>query len=64
MHSSGHNPRPDKASRLRQRVMHKFQYFVERYQDYQCSGCGRCVSDCPVGIDIVDILVKVSEDGQ
>ena len=29
MHSSGHNPRPDKASRLRQRIMHKFQYFVE-----------------------------------
>ena len=27
MHSSGHNPRPDKASRLRQRLLHKFLYF-------------------------------------
>ncbi|MCJ7581668.1 MAG: 4Fe-4S dicluster domain-containing protein, partial [Candidatus Aminicenantes bacterium] len=44
MHSSGHNPRPDKASRLRQRVMHKFQYFVENYNNYQCTGCGRCIS--------------------
>jgi ferredoxin len=64
MHSSGHNPRGDKASRLRQRIMHKFQYFVERYQDYQCTGCGRCITECPVGIDIVDVLAKVSENGQ
>ncbi len=61
MHSSGHNPRPDKASRLRQRVMHKFQYFVERYKSYQCTGCGRCISRCPVGIDIIEVLDKVRD---
>lgn len=61
MHSSGHNPRPDKASRLRQRIMHKFQYFVERYKTYQCTGCGRCISKCPVGIDIIEVLDKVIE---
>jgi len=63
MHSSGHNPRPDKASRLRQRIMHKYQYFVERYKDYQCTGCGRCVSKCPVGIDIIEVLNKVRDHG-
>ncbi|MCK4835753.1 MAG: 4Fe-4S dicluster domain-containing protein [Candidatus Aminicenantes bacterium] len=62
MHSSGHNPRPDKASRLRQRVLHKFQYFVQQYNRYQCTGCGRCVSECPVGIDIIELLNKVNED--
>ena len=61
MHSSGHNPRPDKASRLRQRVMHKFQYFVENYKSYQCTGCGRCISKCPVGIDIIQVLEKVRD---
>jgi sulfhydrogenase subunit beta (sulfur reductase) len=61
MHSSGHNPRPDKASRLRQRIMHKFNYFVETYQNYQCTGCGRCTSLCPVGIDIIEVLSKVRE---
>ncbi len=63
MHSSGHNPRPDKASRLRQRIMHKFQYFVERYKNYQCTGCGRCVTKCPVGIDIIQVLDKVRDYG-
>ena len=63
MHSSGHNPRPDKASRLRQRIMHKFQYFVEKYDNYQCTGCGRCVTKCPVSIDIIEVLGKVIDYG-
>jgi sulfhydrogenase subunit beta (sulfur reductase) len=63
MHSSGHNPRPDKAARLRQRIMHKFYYFVENYGAYQCTGCGRCVSLCPVGIDIIEVLAKVRDHG-
>lgn len=61
MHSSGHNPRPDRASRLRQRIMHKYQYFVEHHGTYQCTGCGRCVSLCPVSIDIIDILNEVPD---
>lgn len=63
MHSSGHNPRPNRASRLRQRILHKYRYFVELHQEYQCTGCGRCVSHCPVGIDIIEVLNKVNEYG-
>jgi ferredoxin len=63
MHSSGHNPRPDKASRLRQRLYHKFRYFVDVYDKFQCVGCGRCISLCPVGIDIINVLDKVGSHG-
>jgi len=63
MHSSGHNPRPDKASRLRQRLLHKFQYFVQVYDKFMCVGCGRCITLCPVGIDIIKVLDKVRENG-
>ncbi len=60
MHSSGHNPRPDKASRLRRRLFHKFRYPVAGAEKKLCTGCGRCNSRCPAGIDIVDILNKVN----
>jgi sulfhydrogenase subunit beta (sulfur reductase) len=56
MHSSGHNPRPDKAARLRRRVLHKYPYFFQTNGDYLCTGCGRCITNCPVGIDIIEIL--------
>lgn len=52
-HGSGHNPRDNKTKRLRQRFMHKLKYYVDKYRDgIQCVGCGRCISLCPVNIDI------------
>jgi ferredoxin len=59
MHSSGHNPRPERASRLRQRIFHKIRYSQENFNNYLCTGCGRCVSNCPVGINIIEILNKI-----
>ena len=52
LHTSGHNPRPSKKERLRQRVMHKFAYTVENFDEIFCVGCGRCVRACPVNLDI------------
>lgn len=53
VHTTGHNPRATKAQRVRQRFMHKLKYFVDKYQaGIMCVGCGRCVRQCPVNIDI------------
>ncbi|MBL7185489.1 MAG: 4Fe-4S dicluster domain-containing protein, partial [Phycisphaerae bacterium] len=58
-HASGHNPRPDQASRCRQRVMHKFKYFPERFGQIACVGCGRCTRACCVGQNLVSILTDI-----
>ncbi len=56
-HGTGHNPRPDKTSRVRQRFMHKFKYIpVKRDGDIGCVGCGRCIVSCPVNIDVRDVV--------
>jgi ferredoxin len=54
--AAGHNPRPTKTERTRQRVMHKYAYFVELYEEIGCTGCGRCVRYCPVDLDIRYII--------
>lgn len=53
LEASGHNPRPTKLERYRNRVGHKFSYFPEKYDGrLSCTGCGRCIRLCPVSIDI------------
>jgi ferredoxin len=54
--ASGHNPRPTNAERTRQRIMHKYAYFIESFDEIGCTGCGRCVRYCPVDLDIRDII--------
>ena len=54
--AGGHNPRPTQAARQRQRYMHKFLYYPEREGTALCVGCGRCVEQCPVNIDIREVI--------
>jgi ferredoxin len=62
--AGGHNPRPTQAQRLRQRYMHKFLYYPAREGGAAlCVGCGRCVVQCPVNIDIREVLARVAEVG-
>jgi ferredoxin len=60
-HASGHNPRTNKKERLRQRFMHKFSYAVENNGEVLCVGCGRCVTGCPVNLDIRDVITSFSK---
>ena len=56
LHASGHNPRGQKVQRVRNRFMHKMKYFPDRFGPVSCVGCGRCVRDCPVNIDIREVM--------
>jgi len=59
--AGGHNPRPSKKERVRNRFMHKLCYFPERYNMLLCTGCGRCLNVCPVNLHITSIIGKVKE---
>lgn len=59
--AGGHNPRPSKKERVRNRYMHKLAYFNERYGQNLCVGCGRCLEKCPVGMDITRVIAMVKE---
>ncbi len=58
--TSGHNPRPTQKERWRQRVMHKFKFFVDNFGNLACVGCGRCVKHCPVNIDIRKVISDIA----
>lgn len=56
LHTSGHNPRPSRIERCRNRILHKFSYYPKNYNLIGCVGCGRCIQYCPVNNDIREIL--------
>ncbi|MEW6088923.1 MAG: 4Fe-4S dicluster domain-containing protein [bacterium] len=56
--AGGHNPRGKKKQRIRQRILHKFKYYLENFATAGCTGCGRCIQLCPVNIDILELLKK------
>ncbi len=63
LEASGHNPRPTKLNRYRNRVGHKFSYIPEKYDGIVgCCGCGRCIRNCPVSIDIRVVVEQLKEN--
>lgn len=61
LQASGVNPRPTVRERYRQRIMHKFSHFIDNYGEFGCVGCGRCVTECPVNLDIRQVLNAISQ---
>jgi len=46
--------RPSAKARYRQWLTHKLATWLEQFGTYGCVGCGRCITWCPVGIDITE----------
>lgn len=60
--AGGHNPRPSKKERVRNRYLHKLSYFPDRYGISLCVGCGRCVEKCPSHMDISRFIDRAAEE--
>jgi len=61
LQASGYNPRPERMNRVRNRVYHKYNYYPKNYDIIACVGCGRCIDNCPVNIDIIDVVTEAGE---
>ncbi len=59
---SAGQPRPTQLERFRQRFMHKLVYFPSNNDGiYGCVGCGRCLSRCPISMNIVKVAKTLGE---
>jgi ferredoxin len=50
----GGSVRSSARSRYRQWMTHKLAHWVDQFGSSGCVGCGRCITWCPVGIDITE----------
>ncbi len=56
------NPRLTQLERFRQRFMHKLVYFpANNNGEFGCVGCGRCLSKCPISMNIVKVMKALEE---
>lgn len=57
---SAGQPRLTQLERFRQRFMHKLVYYPANNDGlFSCVGCGRCLSKCPIQMNIVKVMKKL-----
>jgi ferredoxin len=62
----GGSIRPSIKSRYRQWLTHKLASWIDQFGTSGCVGCGRCITWCPVGIDITEetAAIRASDAGE
>jgi sulfhydrogenase subunit beta (sulfur reductase) len=61
----GGSVRPSGRARYRQWLTHKFGTWHDQFGTSGCVGCGRCITWCPVGIDVTEELAAIrATDGE
>jgi len=55
----GGHVRPNVRSRYRQWLTHKLASWIGQFGSSGCVGCGRCITWCPVGIDLTEELEAI-----
>ena len=62
---SAGQPRLTQKERFRQRFMHKLVYYPENNDGlFSCVGCGRCISKCPISMNIAKVMKTVGGQGK
>ena len=57
--------RPTQLQRFRQRFMHKLVYYpANNNGEFSCVGCGRCVSKCPISMNIAKVIKTFGGDNK
>jgi sulfhydrogenase subunit beta (sulfur reductase) len=56
----GGNLRPNVRARYRQWLTHKLASWHDQFGTSGCVGCGRCITWCPVGIDITEEAAAIA----
>ena len=59
---AGGSVRNSTESRYRQWMTHKLASWYDQFGSSGCVGCGRCISWCPVGIDITEEVAAIRAD--
>jgi ferredoxin len=57
--AGGISVRSSGASRYRQWFTHKLASWQDQFGSLGCTGCGRCITWCPVGIDITEEAARL-----
>ena len=55
----GGSVRVSTRSRYRQWLTHKLATWIDQFGTSGCVGCGRCITWCPVGIDITEEVAAI-----
>jgi sulfhydrogenase subunit beta (sulfur reductase) len=55
----GKNFRPTVHDRYRQWLTHKLASWIDQFGSSGCTGCGRCIAWCPVGIDLTEEVAAI-----
>jgi sulfhydrogenase subunit beta (sulfur reductase) len=59
----GGNVRTSGKARYRQWMTHKLASWIDQFGTSGCVGCGRCITWCPVGIDLTEEVRALREGG-
>lgn len=60
-YTAGRAIRQSTGSRYRQWLSHKLSTWYEQFDSSGCVGCGRCITWCPVGIDLTAEIAILSD---